>query len=291
MQNEVFQRLEELVKKNINKGKELDTLEHLEGEKKNRYIDALSFKCFNISGPFVSDGPNPEATSRWIMGDDPRDIAPGLTRKEASAWLRQKEFGNHVDWFWNEVITEYPELKSNGANPTDANVVRWVLEKAKEPKTKKALIRERNGLDGYGRVIDRLDELAVEDLYNSVNETIRRADERIIKQKWDGDNKLTNKIEGLPSFCTHLYRFSDLMFESKKMRHCAVTYPQTVKEKKYIFFSIRLGGDRSTLVLDPDSLKINQHVGLANSSPPERCVSIVPQVQKAVEKWMEKNSL
>ena len=245
---------------------------------------ALFYLKHHIAGEALQEGPTPTATARWILGASLRDLGEGLTRREASLWLRQSEHSTPQKWLWGFLVEEHSELREV-ARPLSLPVLRWVQECMGDPKRKATALRDRRGMLGEahvgGRVIDRMDEILVCDLHRSPVRTLEAAQQRLVDQEWGGDSQLIPKMKWhtqLPAGVTILANYGNLRREGVEMNHCAASYAQEIADRRCLMFALKEGGERSTAELRDGTFR--QHVGFGNSSPPASCVELLKLVVK-----------
>jgi hypothetical protein len=215
-----------------------------------------------------------DIAARLILGERPVDLAPGLTRAEAHAWLCDgaPDVGSWV-------------LGRAGV-PCDQSTVYlrvalWLRDRWRCAEQRAALERPRRQMIAgqliEGSYLEHLDTLRPTDLRPSVEDTYRRAAERAGKAL---ERALASKGEPLapapkwwqPVRCARLLLTGpDLVREGRAMKHCVATYAGHVRERETVIVGLCVLGHRSTVELGRASANVRQHKGPGNSEPHELC--------------------
>ena len=227
---------------------------------RDRLRDALVFQATRISGPALHCGPTSAVMSAWILGARPKDLAPGLTHREASAWLCQSQHTNPVSWLW----AQDPQTQGS-AVPRTMAVARWALAALKDPRRRDAILEHLN----------EMDEIADEDLLvggKSIARTLTCARRRV--SGWKGPEELVPPQPWearLPQGVRLLRTATDLVEEGAKLNHCVGrgSYHERIANNQSWIISISTASGRSTLEIQRPSGHLHQHTSTRNSKPPE----------------------
>jgi len=214
----------------------------------------------------------PVVAARLILGERPVDLAPGLTKREARAWLCNGA---------PPVAEWYLEQHEVPGAVYDLAVARWLVARWRKPEQREALERPRAEVIAGQRIegcyLDRVDELRRGDLTTSVEATFRRAARRLTRQM---ERALESRGEPLrapprwwrPVRCARLLLSGqDLVREGRALDHCVGVYADSVRSGRSVLIGICVLGQRSTAELDPETLHVRQHRGYGNGEPPALC--------------------
>lgn len=212
--------------------------------------------------------------ARLILGERPVDLAPGLTAREAHAWLMD---GAPDLAMW--VLVRIPDHPPGSTY--HPKVALWLRDRWRSPDQRAALTAHRSeilaGQAIEGTYLDRLDELRPGDLRPSVEATYRRAAERLRKAM---ERALLSRGEPLrappkwwrPARCARLILTGpDLVTEGRALHHCVGVYAEAVRSGRSVIVGLCVLGQRSTVEIDPTTLAIRQHRGIGNGPPPALC--------------------
>lgn len=243
--------------------------------------DALVYRAHAIAGPRLEGRPTYDVAAALILGAQPRDLAPGLTRQEAAQWVHQTDHETPLAWLWAQARARSGELPERG--PNSIAVIRWVEGVMADPQRRAAALRERttraDGEEVVGSCLDRLDELRAEDLHESVTETLDAATERAIKEQWDGPDELRPHEawhDQLPPGVQVILSFRALYDEGREMRHCVAVYAENVARGACTIVSVKADdGTRSTAEIVDG--KVVQHKGPRNTAPSPACIALLNQ--------------
>ncbi len=250
-------------------------LEKAPGEARNRLLHAEMFLRHGVAGHYLPPAPTPEVAAWIVLGKRPRDLAPGLTTKEAVEWVRQTRHSNPSAWFWAQCQSRHEELSGVG-EPETITVARWVDSWMSCPAKKASALASRDGAFGdnvCGSVLDRLDEIQDCDLCKSPWGAVDNASARAAKNMWDGPDELIKRelwMDKLPDGCEIIRTFSRLYKEGSEMRHCVASYGRDIASGSCLIFSIYVDGKRSTAEYRHG--KLGQHKGPRNTVPDEACL-------------------
>jgi hypothetical protein len=215
--------------------------------------------------------------ARLVLGRRPVDLAPGLTRAEAHAWLCSGAEHSPGTWLAAQA-GRYEPVHSIA-------VARWLIAVMRDPPRRAAMERPRReilaGQAIEGRYLDRVDELRDEDLHPSVEETYRRAAERLRARMEQTLRSTGAPLCAVPRWwrparCARLLRTGpDLVREGRDLAHCVATYADAVRSGRAVIVGLCVLGQRSTVEIDPERLEVHQHCGRANKEPPALCVRAI----------------
>jgi len=253
-------------------------------------IDAIeqaeSYYRDSLVGPALQKAPTPEIAARLIFGEKPSDIAPGLTKKEAAAWVLQNVHETPEEWLWRQAVEQFPELSISHSKSIP--VIRWAMRMLKSPKRKHAMSRPRvlfgERQTDAASVLARLDEISLQDLSDSPRETLQRALTRRMKEEWDGPEELLKHapwMDDLPDGVTVIRTWQELYLEGLEMRHCVADYAEDIYSGQAVIISLRTEDSRSTA--EYNSGKLVQHQGLARSIPHHSCVALAQKVERCLQ--------
>lgn len=255
--------------------------------------DAVAFKLWQISGPYLHRYPTSEIGARLILGEKPAALFPQLTKREAAAFCGQSEHSEVSSWFWKEIVRLHADVEDiKSVTPPDSvAVMRWVHDVLNDEERKDSFIRRHDprrfpqfiaGHRAGIRVVDRLDEIKSVDLKRSPRKTLEAAILRAIDEEWGGDNELAPEEpwhKRLPPTVRVILTYSDLRQEGIEMDHCVASYASRINERESVIMSVRAeSGERSTLELRNG--KVHQHLGESNCSPPSACYAIVEDLKR-----------
>lgn len=250
--------------------------------------DALIFRHLRVAGPELAKYPTPEIGAELILGTKLSVLAPGLTRKEAGAFVAQNVAKTPIVYLWRECRFTEPRLTADNVRaPGTMAVARWVHTMLQRPETREALFKSRAHRFGEGviegSVIERLDELEPGDLCPSVSDTMVRAMEREAAELWEGPDELIPPMQLGLEGVEVISSFKRLHIEGITMRHCVAQYAEKVNKQESLILSIQTQGQRSTMELtlprgrysgDVFGVAIGQHVGRGNSVAPPECKAL-----------------
>ena len=247
-------------------------------ERRDAIDDALVYRVHRIAGPHLAGRPSYDVAASLIEGRRPIDLAPGLTRRQAAAWVAQEEHATPVAWLLAHIAEEHPEAAD--VRTSHVEVAQWLLRQLGSSRRDVLLAERTERHDGYvveGRLIDRVDELVPRDLTTSVLGTFERAVTRIALTGWDGPDELIPEepwMRRLPEGVTVLRHASALVREGQEQRHCVAQYIPKVASRECLVVSVRApDGTRSTAeVVDG---RVVQHRARANGPPSDACVQII----------------
>jgi len=249
---------------------------------RQRIAEAVFYLANGIAGPTIR-GPTAQIGCKLNLGAAAKEVAPNLTTSEAKRFISQEEYPNTSSWLWSEVVSNFPELK-DAAAPGSIPVIRWVIKMMNSPNRRDALFKSRVNNFGEteleGSAIARLDELAEEDLRDSVDATLRASVERSVKEKWSGPDELIPKprwVDNLPEGVILLRFASELFLEGSEMRHCAANYCTNVHNGSCLMWSVKSDKYRATVQTDLRG-RILQITGFANKSAPNVCKKIASKL-------------
>jgi len=259
--------------------------------RKEAILQAKSYYIDSLVGPELQWGPSGEVCARIILGEKPKDIAPELTKKEASDWAYQNEYEAPEEWLWASIAAKYPDLRASRTHSIE--VMRWCERMMKSPSRSKAMVAKRcifgeadEDQQGYRQqeassVAQRLDEIEPQDLTDSPRETLQNAVNRQMREEWDGPDELRRHepwMDELPSGCHVIRTWPDLFREGQEMRHCVSSYADKVANCTCVIVSIRAGAYRSTAEYRDG--KLVQHQSFARSNPHPSCVKVAQEISR-----------
>lgn len=232
-----------------------------------------------LGGASVGDGSYPgapvELRARLALGERPTDLAPGLTRAEAHAWLGAGA-PPVVRWLLAR------EGTSVAVEPHSLAVAQWLIAALRDPPRAEALRRLRReilaGRAIEGAYLDRVDELRDRDLRASIDESFRRASRRLMASLERALRSRGEPYRAIPAWwvpvrCARLLRSGqDLVAEGRALEHCAATYADAVRRGESVLVGFAVCGHRSTVEIDPHELRVRQHRGPRNQDPHPLCV-------------------
>jgi hypothetical protein len=248
-----------------------------------------------ISGEFPYPCVPIERRAKVVLGESPESQSYVLTRKQAHLW-----FSCYPDGRWVEDSSEWYLLKVLGM-PTGSydyqsifnqrRGLDWFTGVWNDPVRKEAMFRERVVLGPEGELRgsfwSRLDELEVQDLTQSVERTFRNAVDRLVAEQQEGYEK-DDLLTTIPywwvgsKYVELLVTPRQLADEGREMAHCAGMYVGRVAHKHSIIVSIETNTCRSTVELDPQTLRVKQHVGFGNEPPHPDCEKVL---EVHLDKW------
>lgn len=219
---------------------------------------------------------NVEIAARIVLGESPAQISGGLTRKEAHLWLTEAPYLDPQDW----LVRHY--CPGRRIHVHSVHVARWLVGALNDPPRARALLRHRAEIGPHGEEIrgcwlDRVDELRDKDLCKSVDETFRRAGERMYKHFLRIMKNKDERLAAAPHWwraapCARiLLTGAQLVSEGYVMDHCVAQYAGYVKSGQSVIVAINVLGQRSTVELDPETADVRQHRGRGNEVAPELC--------------------
>lgn len=240
--------------------------EHASRERRDAIDDALIWRVHHVAGPYLQGRyPSYDVGARLILGATPTELAPGLTAREARAWVQQTDHQTPAAWLAHTIAQRegWDTLRSD-----HVAVLRWVEKRIASPKTRPAMLRR----------IRRVDELLPSDIVGaSVRTTFAKAEARAARDGWDGPDELISHeawMDDLPDGLTVLRTIQDLYEEGVDQEHCVRTYAGRVYGGQCLIIRVQArGGERSTAEVVRG--KIVQHLGRRNSDPPAACVALL----------------
>lgn len=247
-------------------------------ERRDALDDALIFRAHRIAGPTLAGYPSPAVGAAYTLGAGLAELAPELTRREASEWLRQTAHEQPSAWLAAQVATRHGVTL---AATTHVAVSRWLDGALADPARRAALERTRTARMGEveveGRLLDRVDELTPADLAESVTDTFAAAVQRIARERWDGPDELIAHEpwhDRLPAGVTVLRTATELWVEGAECRHCVGAYAGRVHARECVIARvIAEDGTRSTVEVVAG--QVVQHRGPANREPSAACQRLV----------------
>lgn len=267
--------------------------------RKQALAQVADYYRYNIVGPELQWGPSADVCAAIQLGARPVELAPQLTKKEAALWAYQTEHKSPADWLWAHLCEMYPDLAKSHSRHVE--VMRWAARMMSSKTKKAAMYKPRvmfgedleNGddyeEDGYedGRetqnaasVLQRLDEIRPNDLSESPSETLQKAINRQMKEKWDGPDELRpweEWMDRLPKGCRVLRTWPELFKEGLQMRHCVASYAEKIHDKTSVIVSIVVQGGRSTA--EYRNGRLVQHQSFARSEPPATCWEVARRLE------------
>jgi len=241
---------------------------------RDRLRDALVFMAYRLAGPSLHYGPSHNVVARWILGERPEQIAPGLTKREAAQWITQSVDCNPIAWLWRTCSA----VPDNCAAPHTMAVCRWAIAALRDPKRRSAIRAH----------IHELDEVLDEDLIAgglSIPRVFARAARRA--SGWDGVEELMplqSWESRLPGGVTLLRTASQIASEGAAMCHCVAkssTYFNRIQQGTSWIFSIDSDG-RSTVEIACVNRAVLQHRGIRNSDPPAQHNAIAAALRRVL---------
>ena len=213
--------------------------------------------------------------ARLLLGESPAAISRGLTRAEAHRWLSERPTRPASEW-----LLEQHDLHDHPAY--SVAVARWLIARDADPAQREALWRDREQRGPHGEriagsYIERIDELRDRDLVAGVEETYRRAADRMRR---DVERLMTRKGAPLrappawwrPVRCARLLlSAADLVIEGRVMAHCVAGYAGYVARGESGIVALDVRGHRSTVELSADGRTVRQHKGPCNARPHRLC--------------------
>lgn len=217
-----------------------------------------------------------EHQARVLLGQTPKEISGGLSRREAHQWLGRSPFISASEYLLAPLLVD--EVPPQVSMP----VARWLADVLRDPARREALMAWRSIEGPYGETVegafwDRVEELRATDLRPSVTSTFERA----AKRRWKVVERRLAKLRDplrappdwwLPTRCARvLLSPAELIVEGKQMAHCVGQYVPSVAEGKCVILALHVCGHRSTVELSPCG-EVRQHRGPANAKPHDLCV-------------------
>lgn len=239
-------------------------------DRRDAIDDAIVYRVHRIAGSYLSGYPTPDVGAAIILGATPQDVAPGLTRAEASAYVRQTEHEQPLDY-----LAALVRLRHD--IPMDARtdhiaVWRWVDRMMASSRRADALRRDRR--------LVRIDELTPTDLSDSVRDTYRTAEIRQALAEWDGPDELIPHEpwhDTLPKGVRVLRTAVELYHEGRHQDHCVGAYAERVYAGDCLIVSVESSdGHRSTAEVRGG--QVVQHLGPRNEAPHPSCVALLAEV-------------
>lgn len=216
-----------------------------------------------------------ELRARLALGERPVDLAPGLSRAEAHAWLLAGA-PPVVRWLLAR------EGTSVAVEPHSLAVAQWLIAALRDPPRAEALRRPRReilaGRAIEGAYLDRVDELRDRDLRASIEVTYQRAARRLMASLERALRSRGEPICAVPRWwvpvrCARLLRSGqDLVAEGRALGHCVATYADAVRSGDSVIVGLAVCGHRSTVEIAPREMRVRQHRGPRNQDPHPLCV-------------------
>lgn len=224
---------------------------------------------------------------RLARGESTVDLADGaLTRAEAHEWLSAGARQDPEQFLTRSLPADCPALRSG-------TVARWLLAVHARGDWP-LLTRERQFAGPVGerftaRFLDRVDEIADEDLPRGTSTGVRAAFEAAARRH--GDAAMAKAAEDHRVLCSlprgwrpfsrsmrMLATPAQLAAEGRALDHCVGGYTHVIEGRRALIFSIRVrsrsGEHRSTLEIAPSG-RVLQHRGRNNSTPHLLCERVV----------------
>lgn len=258
--------------------------------------------------------------ARLLLGARPAELFPGLTAREAHAWLLAGAEGDVAQGLARRLVgepraceEECPTrardlscgcgemMRGAALMARDIPTARWLGAVAHDPARRAALLRERtvrapDGAEHGVRYGHRVDEIRAEDLVEGertgVEHAIERAaarfEERTKREIAARPGELARRpvwAARLPRCARLLNTGAELVAEGDDLGHCVASYAASVEREQCVILALNVRGQRSTVELRPvpgEGWAVAQHRGIRNADPAALCVKALRVIMRRI---------